>query len=98
MSGSLKVLLADTDPDRAAALGRRLGEISDAVILRVPAGGSLIDTVAALAPDVIIVDMTRPDRDGLDDLRRVSADNPRLYLEYAIRSALWMEFCLDSCW
>ena len=77
MSGPLKVLLADTDSDRAAVLERRLGEISDAVILRVPAGGSLIDTVAALAPDVIIVDMARPDRDGLDDLRRISADNPR---------------------
>jgi response regulator NasT len=33
--------------------------------------------VSAQAPDVIIVDMARPDRDGLDDLRRVSADNPR---------------------
>ena len=29
------------------------------------------------APDVIIVDMARPDRDALDDLRRVGADNPR---------------------
>jgi response regulator NasT len=26
---------------------------------------------------VIIVDMARPDRDALDDLRRVGADNPR---------------------
>jgi response regulator NasT len=77
LPGHLKVLLADSDPDRAAILEQRLGEISDAVILRVPAGRNLIDAVPALAPDVIIVDMARPDRDGLDDLRRVSTDNPR---------------------
>lgn len=77
LSGYLKVLLADSDPDRAAILERRLGEISDAVILRVPAGRGLIDAVPELAPDVIIVDMARPDRDGLDDLRRASAHNPR---------------------
>ena len=64
-------------PIGCAILEQRLGEISDAVILRVPAGRNLIDAVPALAPDVIIVDMARPDRDGLDDLRRVSADNPR---------------------
>ncbi len=49
---------------------------SDAVILSVPTGGSLLDAVAVQMPDVVIVDMARPDRDALD-LRRVSADNPR---------------------
>jgi two-component system, response regulator / RNA-binding antiterminator len=77
LSGYLKVLVADSDSERAAILERRLGEITDAVILRVPVGDSLLDAVTAQAPDVIIVDMGRPDRDGLDDLRRVSADNPR---------------------
>jgi response regulator NasT len=77
LAGSLKVLLADTDPDRAVILGERLREISDAVVLHVPPGGSLRETVAAAAPDVIIVDMARPDRDGLDDLRQANAHNPR---------------------
>jgi two-component system, response regulator / RNA-binding antiterminator len=71
------VLLADSDPDRAAILEQRLGEISEAVILRVPPGQNLIEAVPELVPDVIIVDMARPDRDGLDDLRRASAGNPR---------------------
>jgi two-component system, response regulator / RNA-binding antiterminator len=75
--GQLKVLLADPNPDRMTALEQRLSEISDAVILAVRFGSSLIDAVATLAPDVIIVDMARPDRDALDDLRRVSAANPR---------------------
>ena len=76
-AGSLRVLLADTDSHRMTALEQRLRAIGDAVILGVPAGSTLIDAVAALAPDVIIVDMARPDRDALDDLRRVSTDNPR---------------------
>ena len=77
MPGKLRVLLADPNPDRMIALDQRLREITDAVILSVPAGSNLIDAIAALAPDVIIVDMARPDRDALDDLRRVASDNPR---------------------
>ena len=77
MSGQLRVLLADSDVERATALELRLREITDAAIFRVPAGNTLLDAVAAQAPDVIIVDMGRPDRDALDDLRRVGADNPR---------------------
>jgi response regulator NasT len=77
LSGHLRLLLADADTARAAMLEQRLAEISDAVIVRAPVGQSLTDAVAAAMPDVIIVDMARPDRDGLDDLRRVSADNPR---------------------
>jgi two-component system, response regulator / RNA-binding antiterminator len=77
LSGHLRVLLADSDVERATALELRLREITDAVILRVPAGSTLLDAVAAQAPDVIIVDMARPDRDALDDLRRLGADNPR---------------------
>ena len=76
MAGYLKVLVADSNAERAALLEERLREISDAVIRRVPTGGSLLDAVAAEIPDVVIVDMARPDRDALD-LRRVSADNPR---------------------
>jgi response regulator NasT len=53
LSGYLKVLLADSDAERAVLL-----------------------EVAVQMPDVVIVDMARPDRDALD-LRRVSADNPR---------------------
>lgn len=77
MSGELRVLLADCEGERAALLEQRLREISDAVIVRVPAAGNLLDAVTEAAPDVIIVDMARPDRDALDDLRRVGADNPR---------------------
>ncbi len=60
MPGHLRVLLADSDPDRVRLLEQRLSEIGDVVILRVPPACGLIDAVPALAPDVIIVDMARP--------------------------------------
>ncbi|MBI3516148.1 MAG: ANTAR domain-containing protein [Proteobacteria bacterium] len=85
LSGHLKVLLADCDAERATVLERRLREITDAVIVRAPAGGTLLDAVSAEAPDVIIVDMARPDRDALDDLRRVSIDNPRPIIMFVDR-------------
>jgi response regulator NasT len=77
LSGHLKVLVADCDAERAGELGLRLREITDATIVRAPSGSRLLETVSAESPDVIIVDMARPDRDALDDLRRVSTDNPR---------------------
>lgn len=71
------MLLVDLDIERTAALEQRLLEIIDATIVLTPANSTLINVVAAQAPDLIIVDMGRPDRDALDDLRRVGADNVR---------------------
>jgi response regulator NasT len=77
VAGQLKVLLADAEGERARLLEQRLHELGDAVIERVSDTGNLLDAVRSVMPDVIIVDMARPDRDGLDDLRRANADNPR---------------------
>ena len=97
MAGQLRVLLADSDPDRARVLEQRLGEISDAVVLHVPHGSGLLDAVAALAPDVVIVDMARPDRDSLDDLRRVSASNPRPVIMFVDRDdRAFMEEAIEA--
>jgi response regulator NasT len=85
LSDHLKVLLADCDAGRATLLELRLREITDAKIVRTPAGSSLLDAVSAEQPDVIIVDMGRPDRDALDDLRRLSADNPRPIIMFVDR-------------
>lgn len=71
------MLLVDSDIERTAALQQRLRDISDATVVQAPAGSTLTAVVAAEAPDLVIVDMGRPDRDALDDLRRVGADNAR---------------------
>jgi len=73
----LKVLLADANRDRADAVALRLGEAGNVHIVRLEECERLVEVVAAEAPDVVIVDMSRPDRDSLDGIREVTARNPR---------------------
>ena len=73
----LKILLADTDPGRARLLEEQLVEAGAGVTVRPRAGEPLRDAVARERPDVVIVDMERPDRDALDGIRRVASDDPR---------------------
>ncbi len=71
----MKVLLADDDAERAGALARVLAADEGLVVLRLKPSESLAGAVAALAPDVVLVDMERPDRDALDGFRQVAALN-----------------------
>ncbi|HVJ51721.1 MAG TPA: ANTAR domain-containing protein [Aliidongia sp.] len=73
----MKVLLADADPERARILEADLGSAGADVVIRLRPGEDLLETVAREAPDVVIVDMARPDRDGLDDIRHITMTAPR---------------------
>lgn len=72
----LKILLIDTDAERARALEEKLSESGFAEILRAPEGPDLAATVEHTKPDLIIIDMALPDRDALEDIRAVSAAHP----------------------
>ena len=73
----MKVLLADDDAERASAVAHILAADAGLTVLRLGPGESLADAVASLAPDVVLVDMARPDRDALDGIRQVAALNTR---------------------
>jgi response regulator NasT len=73
----VKVLLADDDAERAGAVARILAADSGLTVVRLKPNESLAEAVASLAPDVVLVDMTRPDRDALDGIRQVAALNSR---------------------
>ena len=72
----MKVLLADAVDERAEALVQHLRAAGIEQILRVASGERLIDAVRRLAPDVVIVDMSRADRDSLEPIREVTANDP----------------------
>lgn len=74
--GSLKVLLADDNQERADAVSRDLTAAGIDRIVRMQPGTRLIDAVRAELPDVVIVDMSRPDRDSLEAIREVTAKDP----------------------
>ncbi|MBN8897213.1 MAG: ANTAR domain-containing protein [Rhodospirillales bacterium] len=73
----MKVLLADDDAERAGALARVLAADPSLVVLRLAPGQMLADAVGQHAPDIVLVDMARPDRDALDGIRQVATRAPR---------------------
>jgi response regulator NasT len=72
----LKILLIDSDHDRAQALRDKLVSAGFANVSLAPESTHIIEAVESAKPDIVIVDMTLPDRDVLDDVRAVSADRP----------------------
>ncbi|MGC1410579.1 MAG: ANTAR domain-containing protein [Acetobacteraceae bacterium] len=73
----MKILLADDDADRVRLLMQALDTDPGVTVLRLAPGETLLDAVAAHEPQVVLVDMARPDRDALESLRQLSAQNPR---------------------
>ena len=72
----LKIVLIDSDADRALALEAQLSEAGFADVFRVASGSSATAAISRLAPDLVIVDMALPDRDALEDIRAVSGAHP----------------------
>jgi response regulator NasT len=76
MAMPLRIVLVDSDSDRAAALERQLSHAGFADVVHVAGGADLAQTVARIAPDLIIIDMALPDRDALEDIRALSGESP----------------------
>ncbi len=72
----LKILLVDSNANRARALEEQLSKSGFAEILRASGGPDLAATVERVRPDLIIIDMALPDRDALEDIRSVASDHP----------------------
>jgi two-component system, response regulator / RNA-binding antiterminator len=72
----LKILLIDSDADRAHALEQNLSQSGFAEVRRTTGGAGLAEAVESAKPDLIIFDMALPDRDALEDIRAVSAAHP----------------------
>lgn len=70
-----RVVLADDHPSVLVAFGRLL-RISCDVVASVSDGRAAVETVAALRPDVLVVDLMLPDIDGLEVCRQVKQASP----------------------
>ena len=73
----LRIALVDEKPERSDDLQRALVAEGYDVLARLPSGADLRARIAELAPDVIIVDMQSPERDVLEDMQRLQAEEPR---------------------
>jgi response regulator NasT len=74
---SLRVLLVDDDPARAALIEPALRAAGCAVVTAVGPCPDLLGKVRAVGPDMIVIDRDSPDRDTLEQLCVVTRDNPR---------------------
>ncbi|MFO1075839.1 MAG: ANTAR domain-containing protein [Geminicoccaceae bacterium] len=93
----MKVLLADADPQRVQLLETQLRDAGATQVVRPRAGESLLDAVARARPDVVIVDMARPDRDALDGIRHVARDAPRPVVMFVDRDdPAFMEAAIEA--
>jgi len=69
----LKILIANRDGSQSRAFAAQLqAQQDDFDVIPVGTGEDLLAAVLRVKPDFVIVDMARPDRDGLDSLRALS--------------------------
>ncbi|MEX0299529.1 MAG: ANTAR domain-containing response regulator, partial [Kordiimonas sp.] len=68
----LNILVIDEDPARAAVLEEALVSAGYSHVVTIQSTTNLRTRVAALCPDMIIIDLQNPDRKKLDDLFEVT--------------------------
>jgi response regulator NasT len=86
VTGRLRIALVDEKPERSDDLQRALLEAGYDVVARLSGRDDLRACIAATEPDVIIVDLQSPDRDMLEDMQRIHAEQPRPILMFVDES------------
>jgi response regulator NasT len=72
MQASLKIVIVDENPTRAAVLQDALREAGHAHIVRLDETSQLLARICALDPDVVIIDLETPRRAVLEQMFEVS--------------------------
>jgi len=73
----LRVLVIEDNETRARQVEEGLSGKADVHTAHNVYGKSLLDMIARIQPDVIIIDCLSPDRDTIENLRNVAENNPR---------------------
>lgn len=88
---SLRVLVVDDEPAARRRLLRLLADCDATVVGEAADGVAALEAVAALAPDVLLLDIAMPEVDGFDVARHLPAPRPLVifqtaYDEYALEA------------
>lgn len=79
MSRPIRLLVADDHPVVRDGLIAILGTQPDFVVVGAAAtGGEVVAQAAALAPDVVLLDLEMPEMDGVEAMRRLRATYPEV--------------------
>ena len=74
---TLRVLVIDDDLERARRVEEGLSSDATVHLATSVHGRTLLDLIAKVQPDVIIMDCNSPDRDTIESLRQVAQSNPK---------------------
>src|SRR6266702_685355 len=72
MQTSLKIVIVDENPTRAAVLEDALHEAGHEHVARLDEPSQLIARICALEPDVVLIDLEKPNREKLEQMFEVS--------------------------
>ncbi len=72
MEASLRIVIVDKNPVRAAILEEGLREAGHVQVVHIADTGHLLARVYAIDPDVILIDLENPSRDVLEQMFQVS--------------------------
>jgi two-component system, response regulator / RNA-binding antiterminator len=72
MDPSLKIVIVDESPVRAAILEEGLREAGHVQVVRIAETANLLARIYAIDPDVILIDLENPSRDILEQMFQVS--------------------------
>src|SRR6476469_8472792 len=72
MDSSLKIVIVDENPIRAAILEEGLREAGHVNVARIDDRTGLLARIYAIDPDVILIDLENPSRDVLEQMFQVS--------------------------
>jgi DNA-binding NarL/FixJ family response regulator len=76
VSSPIRILIADDHPLFRAGLGALLESVADTeVVGEAETGDEAVTAAAALAPDVVVMDINMPGLNGIDATRRITDDN-----------------------
>lgn len=80
---SLRVIVVDDETDRAQSVRHALEGAGFSVVATFGTGADLPRQMEQLSADVVIVDIDSPDRDTLENMRRVSMEQHRPVVMFA---------------
>jgi response regulator NasT len=72
MDPSLKIVLVDKDPARAAILEDGLREAGHSHVVRLDETSHLLSRICSIDPDVIVINLENPSRDALEEMFQMS--------------------------
>ncbi len=95
----LKIVIADDSVVVREQLRRAFAQVEGCVLIGIAADGSeAINMVRALKPDVVVLDISMPHRNGIQALREIRKEDPStvIIMYTADPSVVLKESCLEA--